>query len=504
MNSRLTTTITCYAFLGAAAAISFLLPEKLVVEQTYAAPATGDTIIVPGTVRDFHKTNAGIATPPSAGNAHYAGNVQLNLNAQLRPAYAGTGFKVASQWRNADHYPIAPHMFRNATQMRTVRLVNAPTINNNPTVDTFDSTMGAYGPANKGPAPTFAAGQAMPLLSEPTGMPALVAEYLRDGAGTTVLNTDINCNKFLIRNSRILQINGARRVLVHEEMMIENFAKIQLLPNASLQIWVKKDATIKNNIDFNLSTGDPSRLTIYNLGTNDFTIENSAATYMNMVAPNGGLHVKNSGQFCGQYLGKSITIDNGCGVHIDTRGATGMCGVEFADIAGTAGPASNGGIPSAAAFDTWYVDIPGTNMSGRFDVELTKNSSGVYEYLNSEFHPVDGILFGNEGQSHNNYFTFSFSVQFKHKSCDDRFFEFQGADDAWMFVDGQLAMDLGGVMPGTAQRVDFDRLGLTDGATYTLYFFYAQRNTSVSMFRMRTNLDLIAPTTPITITASAD
>jgi fibro-slime domain-containing protein len=137
-------------------------------------------------------------------------------------------------------------------------------------------------------------------------------------------------------------------------------------------------------------------------------------------------------------------------------------------------------------------------------IDLTPNSDGVYEYLDNSFHPVDGLLFGNEGQSHNNYFTYSINTSFKHHACDGRFLDFQGCDDAWMFVNGRLAMDLGGVNAGTSQHVDFNRLNLVDGKTYTLDFFYAQRNPSMSMFRIRTNLDFNQVAAHLVISGAMD
>ena len=44
------------------------------------------------------------------------------------------------------------------------------------------------------------------------------------------------------------------------------------------------------------------------------------------------------------------------------------------------------------------------------------------------------------------------------------------------------------VVAGTEQHVDMDRLGLTDGETYLVRFFFANRQSSYSQFRMRTNI----------------
>jgi fibro-slime domain-containing protein len=93
---------------------------------------------------------------------------------------------------------------------------------------------------------------------------------------------------------------------------------------------------------------------------------------------------------------------------------------------------------------------------------------------------------------------------FVHDQCANGFFEFQGADDAWLFINGKLAMDLGGVVPNVVQHVPIDRLELTDGETCTFEFFYAQRQGANCSFNMRTNLPLESVVSYETVSAGAD
>ena len=57
-----------------------------------------------------------------------------------------------------------------------------------------------------------------------------------------------------------------------------------------------------------------------------------------------------------------------------------------------------------------------------------------------------------------------------------------GGDGAWIFIDGKLVIDLGGVRSNVSQYADLDRLGLVNGQEYEMRLFYANRNSSVRPF----------------------
>lgn len=141
-------------------------------------------------------------------------------------------------------------------------------------------------------------------------------------------------------------------------------------------------------------------------------------------------------------------------------------------------------------FDQWYSDVPGTNQSEQLSITLTQGAGSIYTYDSSSFFPVDGKLFGNEGNSHNYHFTFELHTKFEYLGGE--VFTFTGDDDLWVFINGKLGIDLGGVHGAMTGQIDLDaqagQLGITPGNVYTLDFFFAERHTSESNFRIDTSI----------------
>ena len=180
---------------------------------------------------------------------------------------------------------------------------------------------------------------------------------------------------------------------------------------------------------------------------------------------------------------------------------------DFSDVTGSNGtaitiPAGNRGIENAfenkvLKGQLWFQHI----------------GDGVYQFSQENFFPLDNAPDPyrangrNPGVEFTSGTTLSPSKQWKtahnfsftmEMVCDFTMqgglkFDFTGDDDVWVFVNGRLAVDVGGIHSAVNASVNLDNKraafgGLVDGQKYKLHMFYAERHTNESNIKITTNI----------------
>lgn len=176
----------------------------------------------------------------------------------------------------------------------------------------------------------------------------------------------------------------------------------------------------------------------------------------------------------------------------DRKPVYALAGPYLDPVKAKGGAAMNGQQAAGPAqFDQWYRNTDTVNMPFEYTFPLTPGPNGVLTFDSDAFFPIDGKGFGNFKETgHNFHFTTELHTTFAYNGGE--VFSFKGDDDLWVFVNGRLALDLGGLHTVLTGSISLDQIakdfGLEKDKTYALDLFHAERHTSASNFRVETTI----------------
>jgi fibro-slime domain-containing protein len=168
------------------------------------------------------------------------------------------------------------------------------------------------------------------------------------------------------------------------------------------------------------------------------------------------------------------------------------------------GSAGTTTVASAESFASWWNDDPDPAVSQSLTTDLTLSNAceadpRVFSFSGSPYYPIDNTLVGNQGSTHNNFFTEEVHSTLSYRGGE--VLRFASSGDLWVFVNGHLAVDLGGVHPTRSSTLNLDvarvDLQIVPGKSYAVDLFYAHRGMHAPLlsFQLTTPLASCDPLT---------
>jgi fibro-slime domain-containing protein len=198
------------------------------------------------------------------------------------------------------------------------------------------------------------------------------------------------------------------------------------------------------------------------------------------------------------------------------------------DKGGTVTPFTNVQFTTGANFAQWYTDVTNVNINIPRTLQLDRQGTpGNYSYVydsgvvgvrcgetirNGGFYPLDFLTgcvasdtvgWGDQSGTNSHNYGFTSVLRYFFQYSGNEQLAFRGDDDVWVFINGRLAVDIGGVhnavdgsvllgdednngvLSGTeTSDATDDRFSISKGNIYEIVVFQAERNETESNYKL--------------------
>jgi len=169
-------------------------------------------------------------------------------------------------------------------------------------------------------------------------------------------------------------------------------------------------------------------------------------------------------------------------------------------------------VKNAASFKQWYTPTEGVNKVVQVELESKKRSTLLNAFgsdlATGEWFPIDAQGWGNMDYvaprvaasaeeaagdvAHNQLFTSKIEARFYYQGGKSETIISESDDDSWVFINGKLAVDNGGLKGFSPASVKLDsvadKLGIKPGHNYPIVFFFAERLFGGASYRVSHNI----------------